>query len=265
MQLVEAHVVENRPSGNYMLMKLRVPEIASQAHPGQFVMLRVSDEPDPLLRRPFSVHDVWFKDKRARKPAGILLLYRIVGRGTELMSLLTEGQTVSLAGPLGVGFSACNTTRAVLVAGGIGIAPLKLLANNLAECGRGTVLLAGARTGNELYTGGFDDISEITLATDDGSKGLKGPVTVALEATLEEDAEDVTVYACGPKAMIARVVDLVDLYNVECEVSLEAFMACGIGVCHGCVIKAADLDGEPSYLRVCSEGPVFDSRRLISL
>ncbi len=265
MQLAEAEIVENVRSGPYMLMKLRVPVVASRARPGQFVMLRVSDSPDPLLKRPFSVHDVWFEDKRPGKPAGILLLYKVVGRGTQLMSEMTAGEPAVVTGPLGIGFSECATGRAVLAAGGIGIAPLKFLAGHLKQCDHRTVLLAGARNSSELYINGFDGIDETTLATDDGSKGIKGPVTVALEAALEDDANDVTVYACGPKAMLSRVIDLVDLYNVQCEVSLEAFMACGIGVCNGCVVKATDRDGEPSYLRVCKEGPVFDSRRIISL
>jgi dihydroorotate dehydrogenase electron transfer subunit len=264
MQLIEAELVENEQSGPYMLMKLRTPDIASKTKPGQFVMLSVSDTPEPLLRRPFSVHDVWFDGKDTKIPAGIMLLYRVVGLGTRLMSQMTKDQRVSVTGPLGIGFSTCNTTRAFLVAGGIGIAPLRFLVGHLKKCGRDTTLLAGARNNGELSTEGFEKIDKITLTTDDGSKGMKGPVTVALEAALEEDAQNVTVYACGPKAMIARVIDLVDLYNVQCEVSLEAFMACGIGACHGCVIKATDPDGEPSYLRVCKDGPVFASRRLIS-
>jgi dihydroorotate dehydrogenase electron transfer subunit len=265
MQLVEAEIVENTPSGPYRLMKLRAPEIASRAHPGQFVMLRVSDAPDPLLRRPFSIHDVWFESGDTDAPAGILLLYHVVGAGTEMMAEMKTSGSVSVTGPLGIGFSACTTSKALLVAGGVGIAPLRFLGRNLSECVQRTALLAGARTSDEIHTAGFEANGEVTLTTDDGSKGIRGPVTVALEAALEEDPNDVTVYACGPKGMIARVKDLVDLYNVPCEVSLEAFMACGIGACYGCVVRATDRDGEPSYLRVCKEGPVFDSRRLISL
>ena len=115
-----------------------------------------------------------------------------------------------------------------------------------------------------LYTEGFTSLSRVTFATDDGSKGIKGPITLALEASLDESCENVTVYATGPKPMLARVANLTALYDIRCELSLEAFMACGIGACNGCVVKATGKDGEPSYLRVCKDGPVFNSKRIVS-
>jgi dihydroorotate dehydrogenase electron transfer subunit len=264
MHQVQAEIVENIKSGPYMLMKLRAPGIAANARPGQFVMLQAGPSPDPLLRRPFSLHDVWFEKRKAKQPAGILLLYHVAGRGTGLISEMPAGESVSIVGPLGNGFSECNTKRALLVAGGIGIAPMRFLADRLNSAGCRVTLMLGARTKRLLYTRDFDSASEIILTTDDGSEGMKGPVTGALEASLDEDSKNVTVYAAGPMPMLRKVASLAKLYNTPCELTLEARMACGIGACYGCVVKAIGKDGEPAYLRVCKEGPVFDSKKLVS-
>jgi dihydroorotate dehydrogenase electron transfer subunit len=261
---VTAEIIENKESGPYMLMRLKVPEIAKDAQPGQFVMLQLKGAPHLPLRRPFGIHDTWFREQGKQEPDGILVLYQVVGRGTRLMSQMTPGENFSLVGPLGRGFTTASSERLLLVAGGVGIAPLRFLARMLKSTGSRTELLAGARTEELLYIGDFHDTDEITLTTDDGSKGIRGPVTAALEAVLDEDCSAVSIYASGPSAMLQRVADLAALYEVPCELSLESVMACGIGACHGCAIKAIGEDGEPTYLRVCKEGPVFDSRRVIS-
>jgi dihydroorotate dehydrogenase electron transfer subunit len=244
-----------------MLMKLAAPEIAACAQPGQFVMLEVADRPPPLLRRPFSIHDIWFDSDRA---AGILLLYQIVGQGTGLMSAMPRGSKIRLTGPHGRGYWLCETPRAILVAGGVGIAPLRFLGRELARIECETLLVIGARSCRYLHTDGFEECSDIISATDDGSKGIVGPATGALEAVLDQDNEGVTLYASGPTAMLRRVINLANLYEVDCQVSVERVMACGIGACSGCVLKALDEDGEPAYVRACKEGPVFNSRRIIS-
>jgi dihydroorotate dehydrogenase electron transfer subunit len=191
------------------------------------------------------------------------VLYRIIGRGTELMAQMPAGEKLSVIGPLGNGFSQCKTEQALLVAGGIGIAPLRFLAQRLRSASREITLLAGARTKQLLHLEGFPG-AEIITTTDDGSEGVKGPVTGALEACLDEDCENVTVYASGPMPMLGRVADLAALYDVPCELSLEARMACGIGACFGCAVRAIGEDGEPTYLRTCKDGPVFDSRKIVS-
>ena len=257
---VEAQVLENRESGSYMLMKLEAPEVAGQAQSGQFIMLQVSSEPDPLLRRPFAVHNVWSEGKQS----GIYVLYDVVGRGTLAMSKIPAGEELSIIGPLGKGFSDCRTGRAILVAGGIGAAPLKFLASKLNSASIEVILFAGARTEGLLHISDFAGVKKVVLATDDGSKGIRGPVTGALEACLDDNCRDASIYAAGPLPMLRKVKSLASLYDVPCELSLEAFMACGIGACNGCVIKALGEDDEPTYIRVCREGPVFDSRRLIS-
>ncbi len=247
-----------------MLMKLKAPGIAGDAHPGQFLMLSCSPHPDPLLRRPFAVHDVWLEEDPSGKPAGVLVLYEVVGRGTAMLSQMRAGQNISVVGPLGRGFAICETARALLVAGAVGVAPLAFLARALESKGCRVTAMLGARTKDLLYAGEFPNAGETILATDDGSAGLRGPVTGALEAALDDDCADVTVYAAGPTPMLRRVADLAAFYGVSCQLSLEAFMACGIGACNGCVVRALGEDGEPAYLRVCKEGPVFNSRRIIS-
>ncbi len=256
MHQVEAEILANGRAGPYMLMKLKTPGLAKEALPGQFLMLKAAPGPDPLLRRPFSIHDT--------RPEGVLLLYQVVGRMTGAMSHLTPGESVSLIGPLGRGFSMCEVKRALLVAGGIGIAPLPLLAKNLAAAGVEVTLIAGARTHAGLYTKGFDTVHKTVLTTNDGSEGKKGPVTVTLEALLDGGCADTFIYGCGPGPMLRRVAGLASFYHVPCELSLESRMACGIGACCGCVVEALDEDGEPGYVRVCKEGPVFDSKRLVS-
>lgn len=263
MHQLTAQILTNKKAGPYMLMKLTAPELARDVQPGQFVMLQVAQPPDPLLRRPFGIPDIWFKKENMSKPEGIFILYQKVGRGTELMSDMQAGEYVNVIGPLGKGFSECKTTAAVVVVGGIGVVIFKLLAKRLKAKGAKITLLAGARTKDRLYTEGASDADRIVLTTDDGSKGIKGPVTAALEAVLKEDADDVTIYAAGPTPMLQTVAELAAKHETPCELSLEARMACGIGACCGCVVKAADENGTPGYLRVCKDGPVFNSRRIL--
>lgn len=263
MHLSDAQVVSNRPCGPYMLLKLSASEVAASAQPGQFVMLQVSDSPDPLLRRPFGVHGIFFGEDISSKPAGIQVLYQVVGRGTRMLSAAVPGQRISMLGPLGRGFAGCQTHRAFLVAGGIGLAPLVFLAADLKLRNCRTTCLVGARTAALLCVEALPDVDEVIIATDDGSDGMKGPVTSALEVCLDEDSSGVTIYASGPTAMLERVADLASLYGTPCQLSLEARMACGTGVCHGCAVRAiSDHEGE-TYLRVCRDGPVFDSNSVL--
>ena len=246
-----------------MHMTLKSSHLFEKAQPGQFIMFQAAHPPLPLLRRPFGIHNIWTESNKSES-CGITLLYQVVGKGTKIMAGLNAGSKVDVIGPLGKGFSKCNTEKAVLVAGGVGVAPLSYLADKLVSAGQKVVLLTGARTKDLLYTENFPDSVDVIVATDDGSEGIRGPVTAALEALLDEDSRETTIYAAGPKGMLQRIADLAALYEANCELSLEAFMACGIGACYGCTIKAIGQDGEPAYLRVCKDGPVFNSRKIIS-
>jgi dihydroorotate dehydrogenase electron transfer subunit len=231
------------------LMELEAPSIASAAKPGQFVMLRVSERPDPLLRRPFSICST-------REGGTLLLLYRVVGRGTRILAETGPGGHLSLMGPLGHGFRVPGATQSSLMAaGGMGLAPLVFLAG-LAGEGRCT-LMAGYGTAAEIIplervgAGGL----HASVATEDGSAGHKGLVTELLEGALAETVGE-TVYACGPLPMLRRVAALCLERGVDCQVSLESFMACGLGACQGCAVKAGPEEGR-TYLHVCGDGPVF--------
>ena len=235
------------------LMGLRSPEIAADAKPGQFVMVRVTRGVDPLLRRPFSICGVLNGDL-------FLILYRVVGYGTSLMAEKKEGEKLSILGPLGRGFGLPGSDQIpVLVAGGIGIAPLFFLAQRLES--RETQFMMGFGSSEEIIS--LEDIIadhiDISIATDNGTHGHAGVVTDLLHRYLTQHHAQkgaITVFACGPLPMIKRVAALTFEQNIACRVSLETSMACGLGACQGCVVEGTAGEGR-HYHHVCKDGPVF--------
>jgi len=225
-------------------MELLAPRMARNSRAGQFVMVSASAGTAPLLHRPFSVHD--------RSSGSVSLLYRLAGLGTQLMAAADKGQDISVYGPLGKGFRIWHGRyRPIMVAGGIGLAPMPFLARSLAAKGLAPELLFGCRSKGEIIkTGNLRP----TISTDDGSCGTRGPVTSLLEKALSGGGA-CRVYACGPWAMLRQVALLCRRFGVPCQVSLEARMACGVGACQGCSVRSSD----GTYLSVCSDGPVFDS------
>ena len=202
------------------------------------------------MRRPFSLHF-------ARRDT-VGLLYRVVGKGTGLLSRVGQGASVDLIGPLGRGFSLPDTAdRLVLVGGGIGVAPLYFVAERLRRESPSTrvLLLLGARTRQELIRlEAFADLGvEIQLATEDGSAGEQGFVTRLLSETSEAMRSN-HFLACGPQPMLRALTALPWRDNQHLQVSLESNMACGMGACLGCAIKTAS-----GYQHVCQDGPVFDA------
>ncbi len=225
--------------------------------PGHFVMVRVSDGLDPLLRRPFGVYRVLGPKDGAAAHGVVELLYSVVGKGTEILSKKMPGESVDLLGPLGNGFQLpAKGQRAVMVAGGMGIVPLYMLAKKV----KGSVMLFGARSAKEASVA--DDFKalgiKIRIATQDGSVGKKGLVTDLLQ---DEIRSGDVIYACGPVGMLKKIALIAADAGVRCQVSLERSMACGIGVCLGCAVKASGHKEAQNrnYKMVCSEGPVFDS------
>ncbi len=224
--------------------------------PGQFVMVRVSDGFDPLLRRPFGVYNV-LGSKGKFTGTGIELLYRVVGKGTRILSTRKPGDDIDILGPLGDGFPYPEGYKKVIMAaGGMGIAPLYLLAKGLPDA----TLLFGARNKEEtVFVKDFKKIlRRVKVATEDGSSGRKGLVT---ELVREELSPGAVLYACGPIGMLKAVSAIAHSAGVKCFVSLERAMACGIGVCLGCAVRSRPHGGEENkdYKMVCSDGPVFDS------
>ncbi len=223
-----------------------------RALPGQFVMLRAGRGTDPLLRRPLGVHSV--------KGRTFSCLYEVVGPGTAWLSGLSKGDTVSVLGPLGSGFAYAKTgPQDVLVAGGMGVAPLLFLAQRLRKEGSEPLVLIGGRTKSHILCEKEFAAAKcrVRIATDDGSRGYRGYVSGLLEKELSRLAHPCRVFSCGPHPMLKAVAQVCAARNVPAQVSLEAHMACGIGACLGCVVET-----DSGLQRVCHEGPVFEASRL---
>jgi len=236
-------------------VRLRIANrhIARHAQPGQFINIKVSDSLVPLLRRPFSIHRVdpaaaWFE-----------ILFQVVGRGTAILADFEINDELDILGPLGNHFEIppdCN--HAILVAGGLGIAPFLFLAQQLVIQDITTVLFYGNRSHSATCClNDFDQLGvSCFLATDDGSAGFKGTVTELLASRKNLLQQPGTaVFACGPNPMLRQLKQLVDKFNFPCQVSLETMMACGFGVCLGCVVTVTDP--RVRYKYVCKDGPVF--------
>jgi dihydroorotate dehydrogenase electron transfer subunit len=247
--------VEQFSPENYRLT-FNSPDISGSARAGQFVMIRTGSGKDPLLRRPFSIHQT--------SSSGQLQVYfKVVGRGTDMLSRVKVGEIVSLFGPLGRGFTVGKKGSAVLVGGGLGIAPMLFLAKSICRLKRdcdSDLIILGGRSRNEVEPL-MKDFQEsglkVLTATDDGSFGHKGFVTDLLWG--HELSENTTVYSCGPEPMMAKVWQLCRDRSIPCQVSVESVMACGMGACLGCSRKTAD----GKYAHVCLNGPVFDAEELI--
>jgi dihydroorotate dehydrogenase electron transfer subunit len=248
MEFFETKIVEVRllaPGYTYLRFE-RDREILGD--PGQFVMVRGDFGTDPLLPRAFSLV--------ASGKAGAILV-REVGKATRLLSAMRPGDVLNVLGPLGNRFSmpkGCG--QPILVAGGVGVAPLIFLAERLAEKGMRAAFLYGGRARSDLLlTDRIAESADLILTTEDGSVGEKGLVTGPLASLLEE-REHVAVYACGPEPMLAALARMAAASKARLEVALEQAMACGMGTCKGCAVHAAD----GGFRYVCSDGPVFDAR-----
>ncbi len=258
---IPAEVVQQEQVGPGLYrLSLYAPQITRSAVPGQFVYIRCTDNLDPLLRRPISIHGV----NRGR--GELFLLYQVVGKGTALLAGKRKGERLGVMGPLGRGFTLpAPGQRVVLVGGGIGVAPLVFLGQELVQRNNQVCLLVGARSAHQLPVGkeGYTAPFELAVATDDGSCGHHGPVTDLLEKILAGEGADM-VYACGPRGMLRQTASLLARYDVPGEFSLEERMGCGVGACLSCVCKTAGKGGEPlQYRRVCVEGPVFPAEQLV--
>jgi dihydroorotate dehydrogenase (NAD+) catalytic subunit len=255
-------VTENRASGGYRLFSLLDSE-GPTPEPGQFYMLATETRWDeqggrPFLPRAFSVAETDPVDGGTR----LDFLIEGVGPGTDRLCDLEPGERVWVNGPLGNSFSpprelSPDAAGAILVGGGIGIAPLALWRRRLAAGNVPARVLLGFR--DEAHSGGLDELfacCEVGLASDDGYVGHHGYVTDLLSAMLEgDDAASAAVYACGPPPMLDAVAALCSAHEIPCELAMESPMACGFGACFGCAVPKAD----GGYMRLCVDGPVVQS------
>ncbi len=220
-----------------------------QAAAGQFVMMRGAEWGDaPLLPRPMSY---------LTAGATPSILIKVVGEGTIRMARAEPGEPFTLLGPLGVPWRKHTPDRTpVLVAGGVGVAPLVFLAQRLRAEGVKPIAIYGGRSHKDLP---LDDllaeICDLRITTEDGSRGRKGRVTEELKELLSSGHE---VFTCGPDRMMAAVAEICAKHDIPCEVSLETPMACGYGVCLGCPVPTR----EGGYLYACTQGPCMDARRV---
>jgi len=248
------------------LMNIRLDASFATVQPGQFVMIRIAGLNDPFLSRPISVYSF----SRAKKYCTMELLFRVVGKGTQILAGLIKGSQVEINGPLGNGFETGSVRKnIVLIAGGIGIAPLSMLTENLCRkaCPSSTVTMyLGFQDASVAV--GLDKLRklcrDITVCTDNGTMGHKGFVTQVFQKDMKKFApEDTSVFACGPREMLRALAKILNQGKFDCQVSLEERMACGTGACMGCAVAVRDGKGSFAYRRVCSDGPVFQCADIV--
>ncbi|HPH55501.1 MAG TPA: dihydroorotate dehydrogenase electron transfer subunit [Smithella sp.] len=249
------------------LMKVRTHSSFENPLPGQFVMVRIAGLNDPFLSRPISIYSF----TRETNYCTIELLYRVVGKGTQVMAGLIEGSYLEINGPLGNGFETENVKEnIVLISGGIGIAPLSMLMESLRRTARRSSAAIMMYTGfqNKTAVVGLDKMRgacrDVSVCTDDGTLGSKGFVTQIFEKDMKNfTPENTSIYVCGPREMLKALAKILNKSKFDCQVSLEERMACGTGACMGCAVAVKDKEGAFAYKRVCADGPVFNLSDII--
>jgi dihydroorotate dehydrogenase electron transfer subunit len=243
---IEGTIIANqRLVSDYFLLRVGLSKAMEKPEPGQFVMVKVPDT-EIFLRRPFSIY--------GHDEETLTIMYRAIGKGTKRLSEAEKGHGTLVLGPLGRGFRIERRNAYVLVAGGIGVAGVRLLAGRL---GKKASLFYGCSHREEVALIKDTTDTETHVSTLDGSYGFRGNVVQALGRYLEsEKREDLEVFACGPEGMLKSLQVLLGPGKIPCQALVEERMACGMGLCFGCVKKTVD-EKEP-YKRVCREGPVFD-------
>ena len=248
-------VSNERDTDSYFRLVLRAPQIAPLIQPGQFAHVRVLPMKDALLRRPFSVFQV----------AGdtFSILYKTVGKGTDVLARMRPGELLSVIAPLGHGFTVPKPggETPLLVAGGYGMAAMYLLAQRSPQ--KGIVFVGGRRREDILCEKEFESAGWVVrVATEDGSHGEKGLVTRPLVTELQRKIPFRKLFACGPTPMLRAVSRIAEEFDVPAELSMDEHMCCGVGVCLTCVVPVKTSSGWV-YQRTCTEGPVFDSRQIV--
>lgn len=257
-------------------MALEAPQITGQARAGQFLHLKVADGSSPLLRRPFSLHRISGKLKvKSSKLQNIEILYEVVGKGTRILAEKQAGEELDILGPLGKGFNPPEAGRAILIAGGVGVAPLLSLAEEIGQSEKCKVksekvdVIIGAKTKKLILCDEeFKKLGcQVEVATEDGSKGYKGLATDLLQQLLSTlHLTHSTVFGCGPENMLKKISEITSERNIPAQLSLEGRLGCGLGACLGCAVrvKSEKRKGQKfSYKRICKDGPVFEANEVM--
>ncbi|MBN1351970.1 dihydroorotate dehydrogenase electron transfer subunit [candidate division KSB1 bacterium] len=240
-------------------------ELARESVPGQFVNVRTSDSVTPLLRRPFSIHRV------DAQQGWIEVLFDVRGTGTRTLSQVSPGDFLSVLGPLGKGFALdSKDSHTIFVAGGLGIAPFCFVSQYLRERKRSITGFYGTRTKNQLAC--MDEFAALEIpliiSTEDGSLGEKGLITTPLVSYLKRQAaaelSHTIILACGPPEMLREIQAISRQWGIPAQLSLETYMACGMGICVGCAAAVPKPTGvEQSYKLVCKDGPIFNAEEVV--
>lgn len=237
----------NEIAAKTFILRFNSREIAASAQPGQFVnILAAGIGEGPLLRRPFSI---------SRIEGDIVeLIFHVVGIGTNILSRKHLGDWIDVVGPLGQPFHGnADYDTALLVAGGIGVAPFPFLTNDLLKRGKRIETFVGYRNAKQIFT---KHLQSVHISTDDGSEGFHGNVVQLFESSFNQNNfGKAKIFACGPTVMLKALTELAKRKSIRCELSLEGQMACGIGICQGCAVERTE--GTPKYALVCKDGPTF--------
>lgn len=236
---------------------VKTGEIVEVSKPGNFIEIRVSDQVEPFLRRPISIYNL-------DKENGILeFIFQVKGKGTEILSRKEIGDKIDIIGPLGYGtFKIEKFNKLAIIGGGIGIFPLYELSKQAKNSQKKVDVFLGFRNKEMvMLENEFEKISDnLTITTDDGSYKNKGFAIDYLIENMQKEKYD-CIYACGPLPMLKAIQKYANDNNIECQISLEEKMGCGLGVCLGCAVKTAKSTKEnPEYFHVCKGGPVFNAR-----
>jgi len=226
--------------------------ISRTSLPGQFVNVRVGKGFQPLLRRPFSVCRTQDDE--------VEIVFNVIGEGTRIFSEKEPGEKIDVLGPLGTPFGfEKGFDTALMVAGGLGVAPFPLLTQKIRNQVERIETFVGAGTGRKLWT---EHLENVHTATDDGTKGFRGTVVAQLEEFLTSNkVHHPKIFGCGPTRMLHALSDLAKRYEIACDLSLEGDMACGLGICQGCPVER--VNSTKKYSLVCTDGPTFDSREIV--
>jgi dihydroorotate dehydrogenase electron transfer subunit len=267
MKNEKAKIISNKQiAPDFFKMTVASAYLAKTSKPGQFLEVRCSRELDPLLRRPLGIHRI-LKN-------GIEMLYEVVGKGTKILSQKRPDETVEILGPLGNGFILNPNRDAILIAGGIGVAPLLALAEKITDSAERTAdrkkltVIIGARSKSHINCeSDFNKTGCKTIVcTDDGSKGKKGLVTDVLKGLFprtQDLGSSTLIYACGPNPMLKAIWAMALEKEIPCQFSFESHMACGVGVCLGCPVKVRKGLIDFEYKMVCKDGPIFNAGEIL--